>query len=284
MRLLVHVMFVIGLVIPLESFAETKLSTQLGALDSLKPSVYKLKQRPEPTALRAILELEGQRAELLALAKNNFATVTWLEPDIEKEARLVALREAAYLALGRWGGAASEKFLVSELNQDLLTDSGERALLKALGSMELSADTQRWLLARLTLEERNPQMRYETLMAVMKQGSVYGEQAYEVERGGTELSSLQLTRLGAKLVLAQFNEDANFSQSLWAQVLVDAGKVKDQTFAAESIWLTLEGLSGDARKLAIEMTLSQQSAPLRQSIERRLRWAAKRARLSTQLP
>ena len=284
MRLLVNVLFVMGLVTPLESFAETKLSVQLGALDSLKPSLYKLKQRPEPTALRAMLELENQRDALLALAKANFATVSWAEPGIEQEARLIALREAAYLALGRWGGEDTEEFLVSELNQDLLIDSSERALLRALGSMALSTDTQRWLMTRLNSKERNQQMRYETLMVLMKQGSVFGREAYDAERGNSELSPLQLTRLGAKLALAQFNQTANFSKSIWAKVLLDAGKVQDQTYAAESIWQSLAGLSSDTRKQAIDMTLSQASESLRQSIERRIRWANKRMDRTTQQP
>ena len=284
MRLLVNVLFVMGLVTPLESFAESKLSVQLGALDSLKPSLYKLKQRPEPTALRALLELEDQRDALLALAKANFATVNWAEPGIEQEARLIALREAAYLALGRWGGEDTEEFLMSELNQDLLIDSSERALLRALGSMALSTDTQRWLMTRLNSKERNQQMRYETLMVLMKQGSFFGQEAYDAERGNSELSSLQLTRLGAKLALAQFNQTATFSKSIWAKVLVDAGKVQDQTYAAESIWQSLAGLSSDARKQAIDMTLSQASEALRQSIERRIRWANKRMDRTTQQP
>ena len=127
-------------------------------------------------------------------------------------------------------------------------------------------------------------LRYETLMVLMKQGSIFGREAYEAERGNSELSSLQLTRLGAKLALAQFNQTANFSKSIWAKVLLDAGKVQDQTYAAESIWQSLAGLSSDARKQAIDMTLSQASEALRQSIERRIRWANKRMGRTTQQP
>ena len=64
---------VIGLIaLPVTSLADSKLGAELGAIDSLKPSVYQLKRRAEPTALRSLERFENDKNALLALARDNF--------------------------------------------------------------------------------------------------------------------------------------------------------------------------------------------------------------------
>ena len=81
-----------------------KLGAELGAIDSLKPSVYQLKRRAEPTALRSLERFENDKDALLALAETHFKGLTWAEPGVDLDARLTALREAVYIRLGEWGG------------------------------------------------------------------------------------------------------------------------------------------------------------------------------------
>ena len=69
--------------LPVTSLADSKLGAELGSIDSLKPSVYQLKRRAEPTALRSLERFENKKDALLALASDNFKAVTWAEPGVE---------------------------------------------------------------------------------------------------------------------------------------------------------------------------------------------------------
>ena len=104
----------------------------------------------------------------------------------ELDARLTALREAVYIRLGEWRGQGVEAFLMRELRSQELSDSTERALLKGLGMLELSFESQEVLLARVSAPARNPQARFDTLQALMLQGTMVSQRAFSTEcvRGG----------------------------------------------------------------------------------------------------
>ena len=185
----------IGLMaLPVTSLADSKFGAELGAIDSLKPSVYQLKRRAEPTALRSLERFENNKDALLALASDNFKAVTWAEPGVELSARLTALREAVYIRLGEWRGEGVEAFLMHELRSQELSDSNERALLKGLGMLELSLESQEVLLARVSAATRNPQARFDTLQTLMVQGSMVAQRAFFTECASGKLPALQLTR------------------------------------------------------------------------------------------
>ena len=227
---------VIGLMaLPVTSLADSKLGAELGAIDSLKPSVYQLKRRAEPTALRSLERFENDKNALLALAKTNFKGLTWAEPGVDLDARLTALREAVYIRLGEWRGDGVEAFLMRELRSQQLSDSNERALLKGLGMLELSFESQEVLLARVDAAARNPQARFDTLQAVMLQGTMVSQRAFFTECARGELPALQLTRLGATL-LDTIVVDGSESVDVMTELVKQAVQVPQATYAAEALW------------------------------------------------
>ena len=133
---------VIGLIaLPVTSLADSKLGAELGAIDSLKPSVYQRDGRSRPRFV-ALSVLRMIKKALLALAKTHFKGLTWAEPGVDLDARLTALREVVYIRQSEWGGEGVEAFLMRELRSQRLSDSNGRALLKGLGMLELSFESQ----------------------------------------------------------------------------------------------------------------------------------------------
>ena len=272
------------LAFPMQSFADAKLPTLLGDIDSLTPSVYQKRQRPEPTALREVLKLGDHRAALLDLVKSDFRSVVWREPGVDMEARIVALREASYIALGEWGGPGVQAFLISELQGDSLTDSAERALLKALGSLTLDTETQRLLVNRLGDLGSSPKVRFETLMALMNQGGFIASDAYQRELALGKLTPLELTRLGAQWVISDALATKTLPREIWTQVVKHAATVSESRFAAEALWRAIGSLPAAQRKVALELVNMEAHNDVKRSIERRQRWAEKRSARVTPLP
>ena len=284
MKIFCSMMVVATLVLPTQSFADTKLPTLLGDIESLTPSVYQMRQRPEPTALREVLELREYRDALLQLAKDDFEGVVWREPGVEHEARVVALREATYIALGEWGGPGVQAFLFSELENASLADSTERTLLEALGRLSLDAAGQQQLLSRLDAPGRNPKVRFETLNVLMKQGRSIALEAYQKELVLKQLVPLELTRLGAQLVITDTAEANVLPRELWTQVVKSTANVSESRFAAEALWRTMASLPGPERKVALEILRVVGPSEVKQSIERRQRWSEKRRVKASRLP
>lgn len=261
-----------------EVFAASALTTKLGSIESLTPSFYQQKRRAEPTALREVGQLKAHKDELMELARSDFRTVVWEEPGVDLEARLTALREAVYITLGRWGGNEVEAFLLTELRQELLSDSSERAILRGLGSMKLKLDTQRELLSRVGAQSANPTTRFDTLMVLARQGSSVAINAYEEERVAKVLRPLEVVRIGAQLTVAVALQSGSWPDLIWTKVVASSAQVQSTTFAAEALWQTLQALSQDFRKLALETVLREGTPELAQSISRRARWADRRNR------
>lgn len=274
----------IGLMaLPVTSLADSKLGAELGAIDSLKPSVYKLKRRAEPTALRSLERFEAEKVALLALATDNFKAVTWTEPGVELSARLTALREAVYIRLGEWRGDGVEAFLMHELRSQELSDSNERALLKGLGMLELSLESQEALLARLSARARNPQARFDTLQTLMVQGSMVAQRAFFTECESGKLPALQLTRLGATL-LDTIVVDGSKSVDVMTKLVKQAALVPQATYAAEALWSTLTKLPKLEQTALWQILGAHGSEELRASLNRRLRWAERRAQSAIRRP
>ena len=274
----------IGLMaLPVTSLADSKLGAELGAIDSLKPSVYQLKRRAEPTALRSLERFENDKDALLALAKTNFKGLTWAEPGVNLDARLTALREAVYIRLGEWRGEGVEAFLMRELRSEQLSDSTERALLKGLGMLELSFESQETLLARVSATARNPQARFDTLQAVMLQGTMVSQRAFSAECARGELPALQLTRLGATLLDAITVAGAE-SVDVMTQLVKQAVQVPQATYAAEALWGTFFKLPELEQNALWKVVDAHGTEELRASLKRRLRWAERRVQRVTRRP
>ena len=274
----------IGLMaLPVTSLADSKLGAELGSIDSLKPSVYQLKRRAEPTALRSLERFENKKDALLALASDNFKAVTWAEPGVELSARLTALREAVYIRLGEWRGEGVEAFLMHELQSQELSDSNERALLKGLGKLELSLESQEVLRARVSAATRNPQARFDTLQTLMMQGGMVAQRAFFTECESGKLPALQLTKLGATLLNTTV-VDGSESVDVMTKLVKQAALVPQATYAAEALWVTFTKLPKLEQNALWQILGTHGSEELRASLNRRLRWAERRAQSATRRP
>ena len=126
-----------------------------------------------------------------------------------------------------------EAFLMRELRSQRLSDSNERALLKGLGMLELSFESQEVLLARVDAAARNPQARFDTLQAVMLQGTMVSQRAFFYRMRKRELPALQLTRLGATL-FDTIVVDGSESVDVMTELVKQAVQVPQATYAAEA--------------------------------------------------
>ena len=144
-----------------------------------------------------------------------------------------------YIRLGEWRGQGVEAFLMHELRSQELSDSTERALLKGLGMLELSFESQEILLARVSAPARNPQARFDTLQTLMLQGTMVSQRAFSTECVRGELPALQLTRLGATLLDAITVGGAESADVDDAAGEASCILVPQATYAVEALWSTL---------------------------------------------
>ena len=252
------------------------LSLTLGGLDDLDPAHYFKKQRPEPTAVQSLSELDGIELDLLELAKRDFDLVVWVSPDIEPELRFAALQEASYIILGRWGGEGVEPFLISELIREDLSYSAERAILKGLAALNLSTQALDVLMRRVVPNADRTSLVVDTWRVVLGQGTAMSKHALFDMLDAHGYKPETNLRLGTHFLQAQFAREGALSDDVWMRVVREASLVPKPSTVAEVLWPLLVLQEENARDRALSSAASSLGPAVMQSIDRRVRWQQRR--------